>query len=95
MNLEDHLIAAIQAGDLELAKSLSGEYGRRIASELRAAATDDSFGEISTAALEQLGRALILARVVRAHLAVRMHSTTRHSAYGSAELAERHWMIEA
>ncbi len=77
------LIEAIQAEDFDLAKSLSQVCGYPASRE---AAVD---------AIHDLGRALELARVVRAHLAVRAISNARESAYQSALCVPGRWALEA
>jgi hypothetical protein len=77
------LISAIQAEQFELANSLAGEYGNQITLE-----------EAETA-IRNLTRALELARVVRAHLALRTASIARQSAYESALCVPGRWAVEA
>ncbi|HSU59913.1 MAG TPA: hypothetical protein VLI55_11410 [Bryobacteraceae bacterium] len=77
------LISAIQTEQFELASSLAGEYGKQITPEQ------------AEAAIRNLTRALELARVIRAHLALRTASIVRQSAYESALCVPGRWAVEA
>jgi len=77
------LINAIQTEHFELANSLSAEFASQ--------ATPES----AETTIHNLSQALELARVIRAHLAVRAASTARQSAYESSGNVAGRWTIEA
>jgi hypothetical protein len=94
--MDDQTLAqALQSADFETVQHAAVDYGRRVRTELAAAANPGHRAEIYREALETLQNHLHLARVLRAHLAAQIQGNAGSCLYAQPEADRHRWQFEA
>ncbi len=88
------LLESLETGDFESAQHIVGQYGDSVSSGLRAAIDEQSRQFIFSSAISTLKHALTVARATRSHVAFRLSTLQRESAYQAHLRKQNGWFID-
>jgi hypothetical protein len=89
----EELKSALLNRDFTLAQTLIRAWGKTVANQLRAATGETERRCIFEAAIESGNRNMVLAQVVRAHIASELQSNTASFRYLQPDLEPPHWRL--
>ena len=92
--LPQQLWTAIAAGDFERAEVIAQEYGGDVRARLQAETVVEVQREITGRAVNDLLRALAMARVARAHLQARFLTCASSARYLANDCAPNSWAVK-